>query len=956
MDVRRSSGQVPRLRVVMLAFLLGLFGSFQLSFAKDRKDEPQTLDDASSNNFPPINVLGKDGNLTGFGCDLADAVMKAVGHQVIHIHSPYWVQVLEWLESGKADFIHDTGYTKDRDEFLDYSDPILEMPEVIFVRPDQYDVTDIDSLKGKTVACVKKHISHLYLQKFPEIKLHVVRTPVEALYELVAGKVDAFIYPKQIVIYLAQNLRLGDKIKIAGKPLRTLTWSMVVKEGNKKVLGILNQGISRVRESGEYDRIYEKWWGKKILAGYSKRELYVITAVTTGGSLLIALTIILLLFNRKLSKGKKELKAEIVERKQADEALRESEEKYRNVFNNAQVGIFRTRISDGKVLECNDRFARTYGYRTPEECINDFVVSEHYTDPGAREKMMASLMEKGEVNDIEACFSRKDGEEAWIRFSARAYPEGGYLEGVGYDITEEKRALEALQQGEEKYRQLSDSLPQIVFETNEKDNLTFTNRMAFDILGYTKEDFEKGLNALQMLIPEDHDRALKNIQRVLKGEKLGGTEYTALTKDGRRYPAMVYSTPIISEGKSVGMRGIVTDLTEVKRTQKALLESEEKLARSNKMEAMGLMAGGVAHDLNNILSGIVSYPELLLLDLPEDSPLRNPIKTIQESGMRAADVVEDLLTIARGVATGNEVLNLNTIVEEYINSAEHQKLEKTHPLSTFKTDLDSELLNITGSASHVKKILMNLTVNASEAIEGSGTVTISTTNQYLDEPLKGYEDVRIGEYVLLSISDDGSGISPQDLDKIFEPFYTKKVMGRSGTGLGLAVVWNSMQDHNGYINVRSSEKGTVFELYFPTTREQVADEGEQVRLDDYLGHGEKILVVDDEERQREIAGEILTRLGYTAEVVSSGEEAIEYVKENPVDLIVLDMVMPKGINGRKTYEEIIKIHPGQKAVIASGYTKTKEVDLAQELGAGKYIKKPYTLAKVGVAVKEELEK
>ena len=646
----------------------------------------------------------------------------------------------------------------------------------------------------------------------------------------------------------------------------------------------------------------------------------------------------------------------ITERKQAEEALRESEEKYRNVFNNAQVGIFRTRISDGKVLECNDRFARTYGYRTPEECINDFVVSEHYTDPGAREKMMASLMEKGEVNDIEACFSRKDGEEAWIRFSARAYPEGGYLEGVGYDITEEKRALEALQQGEEKYRQLSDSLPQIVFETDEKGNLTFINRMAFDILGYTKEDFEKGLNALQMLIPEDHDRALKNIQRVLKGEKLGGTEYTALTKDGRRYPAMVYSTPIISEGKSVGMRGIVTDLTEVKRTQKALLESEEKLARSNKMEAMGLMAGGVAHDLNNILSGIVSYPELLLLDLPEDSPLRNPIKTIQESGMRAADVVEDLLTIARGVATGNEVLNLNTIVEEYINSAEHQKLEKTHPLSTFKTDLDSELLNITGSASHVKKILMNLTVNASEAIEGSGTVTISTTNQYLDEPLKGYEDVRIGEYVLLSISDDGSGISPQDLDKIFEPFYTKKVMGRSGTGLGLAVVWNSMQDHNGYINVRSSEKGTVFELYFPTTREQVADEGEQVRLDDYLGHGEKILVVDDEERQREIAGEILTRLGYTAEVVSSGEEAIEYVKENPVDLIVLDMVMPKGINGRKTYEEIIKIHPGQKAVIASGYTKTKEVDLAQELGAGKYIKKPYTLAKVGVAVKEELEK
>ncbi|MFH1950908.1 MAG: response regulator, partial [Pseudomonadota bacterium] len=252
--------------------------------------------------------------------------------------------------------------------------------------------------------------------------------------------------------------------------------------------------------------------------------------------------------------------------------------------------------------------------------------------------------------------------------------------------------------------------------------------------------------------------------------------------------------------------------------------------------------------------------------------------------------------------------------------------------------------------------LMNLIANATEAIEGSGTVTICTKNRYVDEPLKGYENVRIGEYTVVSISDDGAGISHEDIEKIFEPFYTKKMMGRSGTGLGLAVVWNTVQDHNGYINVNTSEKGTVFELYFPMTREDLADEKERVPLKEYLGHGEKILVVDDEERQREIACGMLTKLSYNAEAVSSGEEAIEYVKGHPVDLILLDMVMPKGINGRETYEEIIKIRPGQKAVIASGYAKTKEVDTAQKLGAGKYIKKPYTLEKIGLAVKEELEK
>ena len=398
-----------------------------------------------------------------------------------------------------------------------------------------------------------------------------------------------------------------------------------------------------------------------------------------------------------------------------------------------------------------------------------------------------------------------------------------------------------------------------------------------------------------------------------------------------------------------------TEISERKKAEEERKQLQDKLHRAQKMEALGLLAGGVAHDLNNILSGIVSYPELLLMDLPKGSHLRKPIEIIQESGMRAADVVADLLTIARGVATGKETLNLNTIVDEYLASPEYRELEKTHSFVNLNTEADPDLLNMSGSPIHMKKTLMNLVTNASEAIEGGGTVTISTMNRYLDGPLKGYENVRTGEYVMLTVSDDGSGISPGDLERIFEPFYSKKEMGRSGTGLGLAVVWNTVQDHDGYINVRSGEKGTVFELYFPVTRKEAAALKEQIPLEDYLGHGEIILVVDDEERQREIACGMLTKLGYTVEAVSSGEEAIEYVKKKPVDLIVLDMVMPKGINGRETYEEIIKIHPGQKAIIASGFSETEDVKTVQKSGASQYIKKPYILEKIGVAIKEELE-
>ena len=324
--------------------------------------------------------------------------------------------------------------------------------------------------------------------------------------------------------------------------------------------------------------------------------------------------------------------------------------------------------------------------------------------------------------------------------------------------------------------------------------------------------------------------------------------------------------------------------------------------------------------------------------------------------MRAAGVVADLLTIARGVAIGKETLNLNRIVREYLDSPEFTKLEKTHSFVDFKTEVATDLLNIKGSPIHLKKVLMNLVVNATEAIEGKGAVRICTFNRYLDKPLRGYEDVRKGEYAVFSISDDGSGISPEDVERVFEPFYTKKVMGRSGTGLGLAVVWNTVQDHQGYVDVRSNDMGTTFDLYFPVTRDEIAEKTEPIALEAYMGHGEHILVVDDEESQREIATGILTKLGYHAVAVSGGEEAIPYVAEHAVDLIVLDMVMPKGINGRETYEAIIKIRPGQRAVIASGYARTEEVDAAQKLGAGKYLRKPYTLEKIGIAVKEELAK
>ena len=396
----------------------------------------------------------------------------------------------------------------------------------------------------------------------------------------------------------------------------------------------------------------------------------------------------------------------------------------------------------------------------------------------------------------------------------------------------------------------------------------------------------------------------------------------------------------------------IRDITEHVLEERAIRDREEKLARLKKMESIGLLAGGVAHDLNNVLSGIVSYPELMLLNLPQDSSLREPLETIQESGKRAAAIVNDLLTIARGVVIQKQAFNFNDIIGSYLASPEHKTLLLHHPNVEVRTNLDPGLLNIIGSPAHFRKVVMNLVSNAAEAINGNGAVLMTTTNRYLDRPLKGYDNVHIGEYAVLAVEDNGPGISSVDLNRIFEPFYTKKVMGRSGTGLGLTVVWNVVQDHGGYIDVSSSPQGAKFELYFPITRQEIADEKSFISLEHLQGKGEMILVVDDIKSQREISCRMLEALGYNPASVPSGEEAVEYLKHRSIDLLLLDMIMEPGMDGRETFERILKDHPQTRAVVVSGFAETDQVRETLRLGAASFLKKPLLLEDLGLAVKK----
>ncbi len=383
---------------------------------------------------------------------------------------------------------------------------------------------------------------------------------------------------------------------------------------------------------------------------------------------------------------------------------------------------------------------------------------------------------------------------------------------------------------------------------------------------------------------------------------------------------------------------------------------ETQLAHAKKMEAIGTLAGGVAHDLNNVLSATVSYPDLILIDLPKESPLRIPILTIQESGQKAAAIVQDLLTLARRGVVVTEVTSLNKVINSYLESPEFENLIKLHPNAKVESNLEKNLLNIMGSPVHLSKTVMNLVNNAAEAMALGGDIIISTESRYIDRPIKGSDTIKEGDYAVLTVSDTGEGIPAENLERIFEPFFTKKIMGRSGTGLGMAVVWGTVKDHHGYIDVQSTEgKGTTFTLYFPITRKKIEENERALPIEEYMGKGESVLVVDDIEDQQDIASRILKKLGYSATAVSSGEEALEYIKTHSADLLVLDMIMDPGMDGLETYKRILRLNPNQKAIIASGFSATDRVKEVQKIGAGAYIKKPYTLEKIGLAVKTELD-
>ena len=665
---------------------------------------------------------------------------------------------------------------------------------------------------------------------------------------------------------------------------------------------------------------------------------------------------------------------DITERKRVEESLSRSEKRFSLIFHLNPDPIAISDMDTGNIIDANEAFTKWTGY-SRKEVIGASTTDLHlWADPEERRRMIDELTATGEVNHMELRMRQKNGHVGDVLISARfiEIDQKSYLVTLAHDMTERKQSEEALRKSEERYRHSEQFLRLITDNVQDAIRVldlktiryTYANAYCQKLFGIAAQNYidsELGFNldaegqnsVLQDFLEElEHDQ-----ERDPNRFKLFELRERNLLKNETIWTENKASFIRDAEGRPTALLSITRDITDRKKMEEERQRLQERLSRSEKMEAIGTLAGGVAHDLNNVLGVLVGYSELMLEKVPEGSPLRKYVNNILQSGQRGAAIVQDLLTLARRGLAIAEVVNLNQSITNYLMTPEFENVKAYHPHITFKTDLTKDLLNIKGSPIHLGKTIMNLISNAAEAISDEGEVAIHTENLYLDKPIRGFDDMLEGDYAVLSVSDTGHGISSQDISKIFEPFYTKKAMGRSGTGLGLAVVWGTMKDHNGYIDVQSEEgKGTTFTLYFPVTREEPEKIVKTISPDSYMSKGESILVVDDMKGQRELAMSMLERLGYQVDAVTSGEEAIEFIKKKKTDLIVLDMIMEPGIDGAETYRRILEINPGQKAVIVSGFSETDRVKKVQEMGAGTFVRKPYLMEKIGFAIRKELDR
>ncbi len=650
---------------------------------------------------------------------------------------------------------------------------------------------------------------------------------------------------------------------------------------------------------------------------------------------------------QQLKASNQQLQASEQQLKASNWQLIQSQQKLALHVQNTPLGVIQW-DTDFHITEWNNAAEKIFGY-TRKEAIGQhaagLIIPESAKEI-ANKVWQELLDQKGGTRNTNENVTKENKIVLCDWYNTPLIDDNGKTIGVAslvLDVTERQATRNALVESEKRFKNIAESMADWIWELDSKGVYTYVSSNVESILGYRADEII-GKTPFDLMTPKEAERVSQLMQLIgANNESIHDLENWNLTKDGRRVCLLTNGIPLFdSQGNLIGYRGVDRDITETKRLQE--LES-----RAERLEMAGTIAGQVAHDFNNLLAPIVAYPDFIRDEIAFDNKSHTYLNSIEAAGLKIASINQDLLAMGRRGHYTMEVLDLNQIVIQTAMEIE----SRTRTISLEKVLCD-DLMKIKGGNAQIHRMLSNLLVNAQDAMGDIGQISIRTENYYADDTAIAFGRVPKGEYVKLTVSDNGCGIPVDIVNSILDPFFsTKSADKKRGSGLGLSVVDAVMKDHNGYLDLSSKVgQGTSFYAYFPVSREYMESE----KFEKISAGTEKILVIDDDSVQREVTRRILMKQGYKLSSVESGEKAVEFIRENPQDLIILDMVMPGGIDGAETYQQIIEIYPNQKAIIVSGFSESDRVLDAQKMGAGAFIKKPITKNIIAAAVRTELDR
>ncbi|MCL5236404.1 MAG: PAS domain S-box protein [Nitrospirae bacterium] len=642
-------------------------------------------------------------------------------------------------------------------------------------------------------------------------------------------------------------------------------------------------------------------------------------------------------------------------RKSVEKALMESEKRYRRLVESLADYIYTVQVEDGRAVATyhGPGCVNVTGYTSADYEADRYLWYRmaYEGDRGAVIEQAERMLSGESSSPLEHRIIHKDGSIQWVKnTTVPRYDDRGRLvayDGLITNITRRKRAEEALQESERKYRELFEESKDVISISTPDGRILDFNRAGLELFGYSSK--EELLNADIARDLYVHAEDLEGFKRIL-GQYgfVKDYEATMRKKDGDMLNVLITATAVYdAKGDIVAYRGIIRDITSQKRLEQQLLHAQ-------KMEAIGQLAGGVAHDFNNILTAIIGYANILLMKLGRDDPLKNYVAHILESSEKASSLTKSLLTFGR-----KQIINMAPVdLDEIVRRVERLLSRLIGEDVELRVSLAGKALTIMADSGQVEQVLMNLATNARDAMPEGGRLTISTELIELDiEFTRRHRYGEPGLYAALSVTDTGGGIDAKTKERIFEPFFTTKEVGK-GTGLGLSIVYGIVKQHNGYINVYSElGKGAAFKIYLPLVGSDIGKTEPEAGIIAVKGGDETILVAEDNEKVRGLTKTVLGEFGYTVIEAVDGNDAVRKFMENrdKVQLLLLDVVMPEK-NGREAYEEIKAVWPDIKVIFTSGYTADIITRKGVPEGALDFISKPAPPRELLIKVREVLDK